>query len=128
MGNILCGPTNNTSNLENIVEPVKEEEVVLQNEEPIKEEVVLQNEEPKKEEEVVIKEEPIKEEPIKEPVLQEERVLQEEPVLEEHLDESVGSDASSTTSSVNDTTPLVTNEKLNEEPIKKKRGRKKKAN
>ena len=105
MGNILCGATNNThkpANLENIVEPIKEEIVVKEEEE------VLKKEEPIKEEEVVIKEEPIKEEPIKE------RVLQEEPVLEEHLDESVGSDASSTTSSVNDTTPLVTNEKLNE--------------
>ena len=42
MGNILCGATNNTdkpANLENIVEPIKEEvlkdEVVLQNDETI---------------------------------------------------------------------------------------------
>jgi len=112
MGNILCGATNNTTNLENIVEPineeivVKEEEIVLQNDEPIKEEVILQNEA-----EVVLQ----NEEPIKEEVLE-----------EEHLDESVGSDSSSTTSSVNDTVPLVTNEKVDEEPVKKKRGRKKK--
>ena len=133
MGNILCGPTNNTSNLENIVEPikekevikeeaVKEEEVILQNDEPIKE-AVLQ-EEPVLQNEELVKEETVLEaEPIKEEELVKEPVLEEEP-----LDESVGSDASSTTSSVNDTTPLVTNEKLNEEPVKKKRGRKKKAN
>ena len=41
MGNILCGPTNNKSNLENIVEPIKDEAVVLQNEEQF----VLQKEE-----------------------------------------------------------------------------------
>ena len=120
MGNILCGPTNNTSNLENIVEPIKEKEVIkveAVNEEAVKEEeVVLQNDEP-------IKEQVLEEEPIKEEELVKEPVLEEEP-----LDESVGSDSSSTTSSVNDTTPLVANEKLNEEPIKKKRGRKKKAN
>jgi hypothetical protein len=113
MGNILCGATNNrnnSTNLENIVEPIKEAEVV-------KEDVVLQNEEPIKEVEVV-KEEVVlqNEEPIKEDI-----VLEDEP-----LDESVGSDSSSTTSSVNDTLPLVTNEKVDEEPVKKKRGRKKK--
>ena len=109
MGNILCGATNNThkpANLENIVEPIKDEIVVK--EEPIKDEIL--EEKVLKEEEVVIKEEPIKE-----------PVLEEEP-----LDESVGSDSSSTTSSVNDTVPLVTNEKVDEEPVKKKRGRKKK--
>ena len=116
MGNILCGATNNTdkpANLENIVEPineeivVKEEEIVLQNDEPIKEEVILQNE--------------------GENVLQNEELIKEAEVLEEEpLDETVGSDSSSTTSSVNDTVPLVTNEKVNEEPVKKKRGRKKK--
>ena len=109
MGNILCGATNNTTNLENISEPIKEE--VLQKEEPVKEEeVVLQNEEPIKKAEVLQNDEPIKGE-----------VLEEEP-----LDESVGSDSSSTTSSVNDTVPLVTNEKVEEEPVKKKRGRKQK--
>jgi hypothetical protein len=123
MGNILCGATNNTNNstnLENIVEPIKEAEV-LQNEDPIKAAEVI------KEAEVVLQ----NEEPIKEPVLEEEAVKEYEPIKEavleeEPLDESVGSDSSSTTSSVNDTVPLVTIDKVNEEPVKKKRGRKKK--
>jgi hypothetical protein len=117
MGNILCGATNNTNNstnLENIVEPVKETELLQNEAEVIKEAEVV-----------------IKEEPIKEPVLEEEAVKEDEPIKEpvleeEPLDESVGSDSSSTTSSVNDTVPLVTNEKVDEEPVKKKRGRKKK--
>ena len=113
MGNILCGATNNTdkpANLENIVEPIKDEvlkdEVVLQNDETITEPEVV------KEAEVVLQ----NDEPIKEA-----EVLEEEP-----LDETVGSDSSSTTSSVNDTVPVTTIEKVDDEPVKKKRGRKKK--
>ena len=117
MGNILCGPTNNKSNLENNVEPTKEE--VVKEDEVVKEEEVVKQEE-------VVKEEPVLEE---EAVVKQEEVVKEEPVLEEeHLDETIGSDSSSTTSSVNDTAPLITNEKVDDEPIKKKRGRKKKAN
>ena len=148
MGNMFCGApnTNKPTNLEEIIQtvvesPVKEElneEIPIKVEEAINLDEVLQKvveEEPKDEVlQKVVEEEPkeevlqkvVEEEPKEEP--KEELVKVEESVNleEESLDDLVGSDSSSTTSSVNDTIPLITIEKVEEEPVKKKRGRKRK--
>ena len=147
MGNMICGATNNTnkpSNLEEIIktnpenggfkeqilkEEVKVDEVLkeepikldeIMKEEPVKSDEVLEEESIIKKEEV--KEEDLKEEePIREEEMKEEEVKEEEYVREEALDGLVGIDSSS----VNDAIQVAIIEKI-EEPIKKKRGRKKK--
>jgi hypothetical protein len=137
MGNILCGATNNVQNNELIVkealaikEDVKEEvkEEVI---EEIKEEVIEEIKEVKEEIPVLIEDLIIKEEEI--PVLIEDLIIKEEeipvlieePIIEKEevtLDELVESESLSR----NDITIVSTTDNV-EEPVKKKRGRKKKA-
>ena len=124
MGNTLCGATNNVQNNELIVkealaikehvtEEVKEEEIPVIIEE-VKEEPLI---EVKEEIPVIIEDLIIKEEEI--PVLIEEPIIEKDEVT---LDELVESESLSR----NDITIVSTTDNV-EEPVKKKRGRKKKA-
>ena len=117
MGNILCGATNNVQNNELIVkealaikehvtEKVKEEIIEEVNEEPL---IEVKEEIPVIIEDLIIEKEEIKEEPI----------IEKEEVT---LDELVESESLSR----NDITIVSTTDNV-EEPVKKKRGRKKKA-
>lgn len=117
MGNTLCGATNNVQNNELLVKAALaiKEEVTEDIKEEIKEEV-----KEVKEEIPVIIEEVVKEEI---PVLIEE--VKEEPIIEKEevtLDELVESESLSR----NDVTIVSTTDNV-DEPVKKKRGRKKKA-
>ena len=125
MGNILCGATNNVQNNELIVkealaikehvtEEVKEEEIPVIIEE-VKEEPLIEV----KEEIPVIIEDLIIEKEEEIPVLIEEPIIEKEEVT---LDELVESESLSR----NDITIVSTTDNV-EEPVKKKRGRKKKA-
>ena len=121
MGNTLCGATNNVQNNELIVKEalaIKEEV-----KEKIKEEVKEKIKEEVKEEEVIeVKEEiPV----IIEDLIIEKEEIKEEPIIEKEevtLDELVESESLSR----NDITIVSTTDNV-EEPVKKKRGRKKKA-
>ena len=121
MGNILCGATNNVQNNELIVKEA------LAIKEHVTEEV--------KEEEIPVIIEEVKEEPLIEvkeeiPVIIEDLIIEkeevkEEPIIEKDevtLDELVESESLSR----NDITIVSTTDNV-EEPVKKKRGRKKKA-
>ena len=128
MGNMICGATNNINEASKLEEIIKEEKIVV--EEVVKEFVkeFVKEEKPVTVDEVVNEESIIVDEVVKEESIIVDEVVKEESVKveEEPLDESVGSDSSSTTSSVNDTTPLIQIERVQEEPVKKKRGRKRK--
>ena len=121
MGNTLCGATNNVQNNELIVKEA------LAIKEHVTEEV--------KEEEIPVIIEEVKEEPLIEvkeeiPVIIEDLIIEkeevkEEPIIEKDevtLDELVESESLSR----NDITIVSTTDNV-EEPVKKKRGRKKKA-
>jgi hypothetical protein len=116
MGNTLCGATNNVQNNELIVKEVLaiKEHVT----EKVKEEII----EDVKEEVIEVKEEiPV----IIEDLNIEKEEIKEEPIIEKEevtLDELVESESLSR----NDVTIVSTTDNV-EEPVKKKRGRKKKA-
>jgi len=120
MGNTLCGATNNVQNNELLVKAalVIKEEVT----EDIKEEIKEEVKEVKEEIPVIIEE--VKEEiPVLiEEVVKEEPIIEKEEIIEVTLDELVESESLSR----NDVTIVSTTESV-EEPVKKKRGRKKKA-
>ena len=113
MGNILCGATNNVQNNELIVKEalaIKEHVTEEVKEEPL---IEVKEEIPVIIEDLIIE----KEEEI--PVLIEEPIIEKEEVT---LDELVESESLSR----NDITIVSTTDNV-EEPVKKKRGRKKKA-
>ena len=121
MGNILCGATNNVQNNELIVKEalaIKEhvtEEVKEEVKEEIKEEIIEEIPviEVKEEIPVIIEDLNIEKEEIKEePIIEKEEVTLDELVESESL-------------SRNDITIVSTTDNV-EEPVKKKRGRKKK--
>jgi hypothetical protein len=124
MGNMLCSVTNKPLPLETI-EPkvdeevvIKEEEVVIKEEEVVIKEEVIENviEEVEEVEEVVIKEE------VEEPIVKEEKAIQE--VKEEKvIEEVVKDDSESSVSTIKDDMSSISSQ---EEPVKPKRGRKKK--